>query len=90
MNKQEWQDKKKYCMDNAVTIDKQDKRLEDENGVQYVPFTTTFNPPIPSDYIFVRENEIVGGVNDWRINSSSEYLVNNGAKIYEADCSEVV
>lgn len=90
MTRQEWIDKKQYCIDNAVTIDKKDRRLQDDNGVQFVPGTTIYTPPIPSDYVFVIEFEIVDGTANWKINSSLEYLVNNGNKIYEADCTDEV
>jgi hypothetical protein len=90
MNKQEWQDKKKYCIDNAETINKVDKRLEDEDGVQFVPFTTEYIPSVPVAFIFVTENEIIGGAKDWRVNSTSEYLLVDGVKIQESDCTEVI
>lgn len=90
MNKQEWRDKKQFCIDSAITVTKLDKRLEDSNGVQFVPFTTTYTPPIPNNFIYVAENEILGGTVDWRVNNTSEYLIIDGVKVYEADCSEVV
>lgn len=90
MLKTEWQEKKKYCIDNAETINKVDKRLEDEDGLQFVPFTTTYIPPIPVAFIFVIENDIQGGARDWRINNISEYLVIDGVKVLETDCDEVI
>ena len=90
MIKQEWKDRKNFCMDNAEVVQQEDKRLADEYGTQYVPYIVRYIPPVPTNYIFITESEVVGDTCNWRINSVIEYLVVDGTKIFEADCTEVI
>ncbi|MDQ7095937.1 hypothetical protein REC12_20290 [Desulfosporosinus sp. PR] len=90
MTKQDWLDNKQSCISNAAQVINYNARLQDANGVQFVPSNTQYIPPAPSAYIYVIEYEVVGGTADWRVNSTSEYLLSGETRIYQTDCTDEV
>lgn len=77
-------------MSDTQTIERKSVRLEDDNGVQFVPGIDKYIPSVLSNEVFVIEYGIVGGTDDWRVDTTDEYIMVGGVKVRLSDCEEVV